>query len=40
MMTEMAELTGSGEYYAALSPAQLDGIFDTILKSVSVRLVE
>ncbi|MBN1994740.1 MAG: VWA domain-containing protein [Anaerolineae bacterium] len=37
----IATLPGSnGQYFGALSPAQLDGIFDTILKSVSVRLIQ
>ncbi len=31
---------GSGQYFAAATPAKLDEIFDTILKSVSVRLIQ
>ncbi|MFC1976261.1 hypothetical protein ACFLXQ_07670 [Chloroflexota bacterium] len=41
LMTAVAELPGSnGEYFAAVSPAQLNGIFSAILQSVSVRLIE
>ncbi len=29
-----------GQYFAAVSPTQLDGIFDAILQSVSVRLIQ
>ncbi len=41
LMETIATLPGSdGEYFSAASSAQLDGIFDTILKSVSVRLIQ
>jgi hypothetical protein len=41
LMTTVAELPGSnGEYFYAPSPAQLDGIFEAILQSISVRLIE
>ncbi len=37
----IAKVDGSdGQYFPAASPAQLDGIFDAILKSVSVRLIQ
>ncbi len=37
----IAKLPGSdGEYFAAVSAAQLDDIFDTILNSISVRLIQ
>lgn len=37
----IAKLPGSdGEYFAAVSPAQLNDIFDTILNSISVRLIQ
>lgn len=37
----IATVQGSnGQYFGAFSTAQLDGIFDTILKSVSVRLIQ
>jgi hypothetical protein len=41
ILEAVATLPGSdGEYFAAASAAQLDGIFDAILKSVSVRLIQ
>jgi|GEM_PF-542028 len=41
LMEALATLPGSdGEYFSAASSAQLDGIFETILKSVSVRLIQ
>ena len=37
----VATVDGSdGQFFPAASPAQLDGIFDAILKSVSVRLIQ
>jgi hypothetical protein len=41
LMTTVAELPGSnGEFFKAVSSAELDGIFSTILESVTVRLIE
>lgn len=41
MMEALATLPGSdGQFFAAASSAQLDEIFDTILKSISVRLIQ
>jgi Flp pilus assembly protein TadG len=41
LMTTVAELPGSnGEFFKAVSSAELDGIFSTILESITVRLIE
>jgi hypothetical protein len=39
LLEKVAAQTG-GQYFSAASPAQLDGIFDVILKSISVRLIQ
>ena len=41
LMTTVAELPGSnGEFFKAVSSAELDGIFSSILESITVRLIE
>ena len=38
-LEQLAE-EGSGQYFAATTPAKLNEIFDVILKSISVRLIQ
>ena len=39
LLEQVAEI-GAGQYFAAQTPAKLNEIFDIILKSISVRLIQ